>query len=72
MEHIRSWSMLTLIHWVKTYISYREKEALLGTGRDVCPEVNTEKTKYMVMCHQQNVGINPMKMWQSSGTQEQL
>jgi len=35
-----------------------EKEALLETSREIGLEVNTEKTKYMVVSRHQNVGQN--------------
>jgi hypothetical protein len=36
----------------------KSKEALLQAGREVGLDVNTEKTKYMVMSHHQNIGQN--------------
>jgi hypothetical protein len=36
----------------------KNTEALLEAGRKVGLEVNTEKTKYMVVSHHQNVGQN--------------
>jgi hypothetical protein len=36
----------------------KNTEAVLEASREVCVEVNTEKTKYMVICLQQNVGQN--------------
>jgi hypothetical protein len=33
-------------------------ETLLGSSRDVGPEINAEKTKYMIMSHHQNSGQN--------------
>jgi hypothetical protein len=33
-------------------------------------EVNTEKTKYMLLSHHQNAGQNPLKMWHSSNIWE--
>jgi hypothetical protein len=42
------------------------EETLLDAGKEVGLEVNTEKTKYMVMSCQQNAGLNhntnPLKM----------
>jgi hypothetical protein len=34
----------------------KNKEASLDASKDVCLEVNPEKTKYMLMSHSQNVG----------------
>jgi len=46
MEHISSWSMLIMLN-------HKNTESLLQASREVGPEVNTEKTKYMVVfCHQ--------------------
>jgi hypothetical protein len=36
----------------------KDEEALLDAKGVVCLEVNTEKTKYMVMSHHQNAGQN--------------
>jgi hypothetical protein len=36
----------------------KDKEALLKTNREAGLEVNTDKTKYMVMYHHQNTGQN--------------
>jgi hypothetical protein len=33
-------------------------EALIDTNKEVCLEVNTEKTKYMLLSHHQNAGQN--------------
>jgi hypothetical protein len=49
-------------------------EALIDTSKEVGLEVNTEKTKYMLMSHHQNAGqnrnikivIDPLKIWQRS------
>jgi hypothetical protein len=57
----------------------KNTEALLQASREVGLEVNTKTTKYMVVLHHQNIEQNhdllignPLKMWQSSSTWEQL
>jgi hypothetical protein len=53
MGHI-SWLMI-LIYCVKTNIS-KNTEALLYTSKEVGPEVNKEKTKYIFMSFHQTTG----------------
>jgi hypothetical protein len=51
----------------------KRTEALLEAAKQVSVEVNTEKTKYMVVSRHQNVGqghnlltfVNHLKMWRS-------
>jgi hypothetical protein len=48
----------------------KNKEALLDASKEVGLEVNSEKTKYMLMSHCKKAGqrqsvIGPLKMWQS-------
>jgi hypothetical protein len=43
--------MLTLIFWEKTDTVQKDTEALLDAGKEVGLEVNSEKTKYMLMSH---------------------
>jgi hypothetical protein len=51
MEHISSWSMLMmLVCWMEN-----KHIALLQARRKVCLEVNSDKTKYMVVSHHQTV-----------------
>jgi hypothetical protein len=50
MAHISFWPMLMTIYWEKTQIRYRIS---LDTSKEVRLEVNTEKTKYMLMSHYQ-------------------
>jgi len=48
---------MMLINYTKTYIPQKKSEdALLQDSREDGPEVNTEKTKYMVVSRHQNVG----------------
>jgi hypothetical protein len=57
----------------------KNKEALLQASREVGLEINTQKTKYMVVFHHQNSGqitielllVSRLKMWQSSSILEQ-
>jgi len=59
MEYISSWSMMKMLKLGKNIKYHRENtEALLQANRDIILEVNTEKTKYMVVSRQQNVGQN--------------
>jgi hypothetical protein len=44
---------VTLIHTIK-----KNTETLIGTGKEVGLEVNTEKTKYMLLSCHQNTGQN--------------
>jgi hypothetical protein len=78
MEHIKSWSMLTmLINWVK-YKCHKEKdrEDLLEARKEVGLQVHNEKIKYVAVSRHQNVGQNQklltanLNMWQSSNTWE--
>jgi len=56
------------------FLILENTESLLEASREAGLERNTEKTKYMVTSHQQDVGknhnlvlvANPLKMWQSS------
>ena len=51
--------MMILICSVKTHILYRKTQKLyLVTSKHIGPAVNTEKTKYMVMYHDQNAYQN--------------
>jgi hypothetical protein len=51
-------------------------ETLIDASKEVGQEVNTEKTKYMLLSRHQNAGqshdvkrlTNVLKMWQSSDT----
>jgi hypothetical protein len=47
---------MKLIYWVKTNTMKKNTEAMLEASRDVGLEINTEKTKYMVMSYHQNIG----------------
>jgi hypothetical protein len=50
MGHISFWPMLmTLIFWGETDIIQKNTEVLLDAGKEVGLEVNSEKTKYMLM-----------------------
>jgi hypothetical protein len=56
----------------------KNMEVLRGTSKEVGLEVNTEKTKYVLMSHHQNAGKNhnikianrSSEMWQSSNIWE--
>jgi hypothetical protein len=39
-------------------IMKKNTETLLDASREVCLEINTEKTKHMLVSHHQNVGQN--------------
>jgi hypothetical protein len=59
----------------------KNTEALVVASKEIGLEVNAEKTKYMVMSHNQNAGknhnikldntVNPLKGWNSSNIWEQ-
>jgi ribosomal protein S2 len=54
MGHISCWSMLmTYIYWVK-----KNTQTLIDASKEVCLEVNTEKTKYMLLPRHQNAEEN--------------
>ena len=65
--------LMILIYWTEVYILEREKktEALTAASKEINPELNADKTKYMVMsrdkisrrCH--NMEIVPLKWWKS-------
>jgi len=44
MEHISTWSVLTVV----IYVIKKNTETLLEASRELCLEENTEETKYMV------------------------
>jgi hypothetical protein len=48
--HFRS-MVITVIYYVKTYISQREVQALSDTSMEVDLKVNAKKMKYMFMPH---------------------
>jgi hypothetical protein len=51
----------------------KNTEALLIASKEIGSEVNAEKTKYMVMCRDQNAGqvMNRLKLWNSLNIWEQ-
>jgi hypothetical protein len=49
--------LMMLLYWVKNTIT-RNTEPLLEASREADLEINTEKTKRMVMSRHQNVGQN--------------
>jgi hypothetical protein len=58
-QHISCWSkLMVLIYWVKTNITKKSTEALLGGSKEVCLEVNAEKTKCMFMSRHQTTDKN--------------
>jgi len=59
MVHTSFWFMLMkLIYWEEVYILYRKNtEALVVTSKEISLEVNTDKTKYMVMSRDQNARL---------------
>jgi hypothetical protein len=44
----------------------KNTETLTDASKEVGLEINIEKTKYMLLSHQQNVGQNHLKMCHSS------
>jgi hypothetical protein len=58
----------------KINITKKNAEALLDASKEIGLEVNSEKTKYMLMSRHQTAGqsndirvlINPLEKWQSS------
>jgi hypothetical protein len=40
----------------KNVHTIKNTESLLVTSKEICLELNAEKTKYMLMCHEQNAG----------------
>jgi len=51
--------MTRLIYWVKTYKYHKEKHRnSVEARRHVGLNVNTEKTRYIVISHHQNTGQN--------------
>jgi len=49
------WYMLTmLIYWLKEYILLKKTQALLVGSKEIGPEVNADKTKYLLMSRDQN------------------
>jgi hypothetical protein len=51
-------------------MSERETEVLIGTSKNIHLEVNTDKTKYMLISRYLNAGLKTavdfMKIWQNS------
>jgi hypothetical protein len=58
MGHISYWSVL--IFWEVTYVDTVKKNAqtLIDASKEAGLEVNTVKTKYMLLSHHQNAGQN--------------
>ena len=61
---------MMVMHWVKTQLLYRKKEATLVASEEVGLDVDTEKIKYVYVswteCRKkiQHKEINPVKTWQ--------
>ena len=55
---------MMLIYWEEAYVLLKENaEALVAATREIGLEVSSEKTKYMVMCRDQNAGrIHSVRM----------
>lgn len=49
-----------LIYWIKAYIlpTKKNRESLLVTSKEIVPEVNGERTKYMGMFRERYSGQN--------------
>jgi len=59
MEHVSSLSVLNmLIYWEKKIYDITETEVSFGDAGENSLEVNTKKTKYMIMFRQQNAWQN--------------
>jgi hypothetical protein len=71
MGQISCWFIVLLIYWTKhNAVCRNTEEALLITRKEVGLEINSEKTKYIIMsptkcrretCHEDNKEINPVK-----------
>ena len=49
--------LMMLIHWEEAYILRKEKaETLIVASKEIGLEVNSDKTKYMVMPRERNTG----------------
>jgi hypothetical protein len=59
MAHISYWSMLIIWnYWEIRQIHKESTETLIDASKEVALEVNTEKTKYMLLSRHQNAGQN--------------
>jgi hypothetical protein len=59
---------------VTIYTIKKNTQTLIEASKEVHPEVNAEKTKYMLLSRSQNIGqnhnSNPLKMWHNSNIWE--
>jgi hypothetical protein len=59
MAPISYWfTLMMLIHWVKTYTVHENKQTSLAVSDEIGLEVNAERTNYTVMSTDQNEGQN--------------
>jgi hypothetical protein len=83
MGHISCWSSADDVNLLGDNIDMdtikENTETLIDASKEVGLEVNTEKTKYMLLSRHQNAGQNHdikltdvLKMWQSSDIWERL
>jgi hypothetical protein len=48
--------LMILMYWVEAHILYKKTEALVIVSKETELELNSDKTKYMIMCRDQNAG----------------
>ena len=53
--------MLMITYWSKICILYRKTRTFIDSSEEICPDLNAEKTKYMLMSCEENAGQNHIK-----------
>ena len=61
--------MLMVTYWSKICILYRKLQTFIDSSKDICPDLNAEKTKYMLMSCEETAGQNNIKKMGNKSTE---